>query len=219
MQFDIITLFPDSIKLDHSIIGRAVENSLIEINIHNLREWGLGNRKTVDDKPFGGGAGMILMFEPIYKSLKAIDAYPNTDPKTKIIMTSAGGRQLNQNRVQTYSKELSRMVIICGHYEGVDQRVIDELVDEEISIGPYVLTGGELPAQVIIDSVARLIPGVLGNEQSLAEESHGGFAKEHPQYTRPAEYITEEGKPLKIPPILLSGHHQQIKDWRQQQSN
>lgn len=220
MKFDIITLFPEAFNFTYSIIGRAIESNLVEINIHNLRNYGLGPRQTVDDRPFGGGAGMVMMFEPIYRLLKDLKVYPNRDKSTKVILTSAKGELWNQPKAKRFSEEINRIIIICGHYEGVDNRVAEELVDEEISIGNYVLSGGELAASIMIDSVSRLVPGVLGNPESLEEESHNEVENlEYPQYTRPAEFQTEEGKQLKVPDILLSGNHAEIAKWRKSSAN
>ncbi len=223
MIFDILTIFPHSLQVifSESILGKAQERSEIQINVHDLRKWTFDKRNTVDDKPYGGGPGMLMMVEPIYKCLKEISAYPKDGTsKTKIILTAAGGETWSQTKAQTYAENLDRLVIICGHYEGVDYRVAENLVDEEVSIGNYVLTGGELPAAIITDSIARLLPGVIGNPESLTEESHSleNATSEYPQYTRPAEFTTEEGETWGVPPTLLSGNHQKIKEWREQMS-
>lgn len=216
MQFDILTTFPSSFSyLNESILKRAQEKELIKINIHDLRQWAEDKHKTTDDKPFGGGAGMLMKIEPIYKALKDLGVYPQRDPKTKVILTSAKGVSWNQTLAKKYVQELDRVVIICGHYEGVDQRVVEHLVDDEISIGNYVLSGGEIPSMVLIDSISRLIPGVLGNEDSLLEESHNSDNEsEYPQYTRPASFATPEGETWDVPDILLSGDHSKIQEWR-----
>lgn len=223
MKFDIITIFPNTLEaiFSESILKRAQEKNIIEINVHDLRTWTNDKRKTVDDLPFGGGPGMVMQIEPIYKALKAIGAYPKTDAKTKLILTSAGGEVWNQRSAKNFAQEFERIVIICGHYEGIDQRVTDFLADTEISIGQYVLTGGELPAAIIVDSISRLIPDVLGNAESLLEESHNALSegnsepsKEYPQYTRPAEFVTTEGETWKVPEVLLSGNHAEIAKWR-----
>jgi len=225
MKFDIITLFPQTIEaiVGESILQKAQEAGLIQVDIHDLRKWTDDKRKTVDDKPFGGGPGMLMQIEPIYHALKDLGVYPARPEDTKVILTSAGGKTWNQQTAQTYSESLKRIVIICGRYEGVDHRVVEHLVDHEISIGEYVLTGGELAAGVMVDSISRLVPGVLGNEASLAEESHSTRLKtdekieqEYPQYTRPAEFITEEGKTWEVPEVLLSGNHAEIENWRKQ---
>ena len=207
MKFDVLTLFPEMFKsLDESIIGRAVEKGLIEINLINIRDFSKNKHKKVDDTPYGGGAGMVLMPDVVY------DAYSSVkEDNAKVIYLSPQGKVLNQNKVKELSKE-NHLILLCGHYEGIDQRVLDEIVDEEISIGDYVLTGGELPAMVLIDSVSRYVEGVL-SEDSTKEESFSNNLLEYPQYTRPEEF---KGK--KVPEVLLSGHHENIKKWREQKS-
>ena len=207
MKFDVLTLFPEMFKsLDESIIGRAVEKGLIEINLINIRDFSKNKHKKVDDTPYGGGAGMVLMPDVVY------DAYSSVkDENAKVIYLSPQGKVLNQNKVKELSKE-NHLILLCGHYEGIDQRVLDEIVDEEISIGDYVLTGGELPAMVLIDSVSRYVEGVL-SEDSTKEESFSNNLLEYPQYTRPEEF---RGK--RVPEVLLSGHHENIKKWREQKS-
>ena len=216
MQIDILTLFPKMFvgPLTESIMWRAQDKKFIDLNIVDLRQFGIDERKTVDDRPYGGGAGMIIRVDVIDKALKSIKAKPNTKG-TKIIMTDAGGEKFTQAKTQEYSK-LKRIVIICGHYEGIDHRVHENLVDEIISIGDYVLTGGEIPAMVIADAVTRLIPNVI-KPDSLLEESFSNLDisisnlnREYPQYTRPDVY-----KGWKVPEILLTGDHKKIKDWRQ----
>ncbi len=220
MKIDILTLFPNSFSfLQESIMKRAKESGAVEINIHNIRDKATDKHKTADDRPFGGGPGMLMKFEPIYRSLKSIGVYPERDASTKVLFTSPKGSKWTQSMAQEFSQNIDRLVIICGHYEGVDQRVLDELVDAEISIGDYVLSGGELPAQIIVDSIVRLIPGVLGNEESPIKETEfkdGEVIPEAPQYTRPEIFVTDEGKELKVPDILLSGHHAEIEKWRNQ---
>lgn len=214
IRFDIITLFPEVYSyINFGIIKRASEKNLIDIKIHNLRKYGIGKRKKVDDKPFGGGPGMLLMIEPIYKCLKDIKAYPKTDNFTRIILTSPSGKILNQKKAKNLSK-MNRVVIISGRYEGIDARVSKYFCDEELSVGKYVLSGGELPSMIILDSVSRMVPGVLGNYESLIEESFSSFNVEYPQYTRPAKFKTEEGDILSVPDILLSGNHKKIKNWK-----
>jgi tRNA (guanine37-N1)-methyltransferase len=219
MKIDILTLFPNSFSfLQESIIKRAKESGAVEITIHNIRDNATDKHKTADDRPFGGGPGMLMKFEPIYRSMKALGVYPKKEG-VKVLFTSPKGRKWTQALAQEYSSSVQHLVILCGHYEGVDQRVVDELVDEEISIGDYVLSGGELPAQVIVDSIVRLIPGVLGNEESPIKETafeDDSVIPEAPQYTRPEVFITDEGKELKVPEILLSGHHGEIEKWRQE---
>lgn len=225
MRFDIITIFPDIFEsyFNESIIKRAQERKLIKINTHNLRDYTTDRHKTVDDKPYGGGFGMVLMVEPILKAAKDIlsKRIPlnkrRKSAKRKVILLSAKGNKFDQKMARKFSK-IDQLVIISGRYEGVDERVVDHIADEEVSIGEYVLTGGELPAMVIVDAVTRLIPGVI-TEGSLGEES---FSKErcteHPQYTRP-ESIVINGKTRKVPDILLSGHHQKIKEWQEKHSD
>lgn len=217
MVFDILTTFPTAFSyLNESMLKRAQEKELVTINIHNLRDWAEDKHKTTDDRPFGGNPGMLMKIEPIYKALKSIGAYPNKDQATKVILTSAKGKVWSQNTAQVYAQTLERIVIICGHYEGIDHRVEEFLVDEEVSVGNYVLSGGELPAMVIADSVSRLLSGVLGNERSLSEESvsNGSDLLEYPQYTRPATFTTDEGDEWSVPEVLLSGNHREIEEWQ-----
>ena len=205
MRIDILTLFPESFEpLKQSIIGRAVEKNIIDINLINIRDFSKDKHKKVDDTPYGGGAGMVIRPDVVYDAYKSV-----YEPNAKVIYLSPQGKTLNQNIVQSLSKE-EHLILICGHYEGIDQRVIDEISPEEISIGDYVLTGGELPAMVLIDSVSRYIQGVL-KEESTQEESFTNNLLEYPQYTRPEEF---HGK--KVPDVLLSGHHENIRKWREQ---
>ena len=227
MKIDILTLFPEMFTnvFKESIVNRAQLKGVVEINIHNLRKWTKDNHKTVDDRPYGGGAGMIMMVEPIDLALQELKTQSlKLKTKTinsKVILTSAKGKTYTQSKADEYSK-LKHIIIVCGHYEGVDQRVADHLVDEEISVGNYVLSGGEIPAMVITDSVVRLIPGSLGNPESLLEESYSLPTTnnqqlitnlEYPQYTRPENY-----KGWKVPEILLSGNHKEIEKWRKRNS-
>ena len=207
MKFDVLTLFPEMFKsLDESIIGRAKEKGLIEINLINIRDFSKNKHKKVDDTPYGGGAGMVMMPDVVY------DAYSSVkDDKAKVIYLSPQGKVLNQDKVKELSKE-NHLILLCGHYEGIDQRVLDEIVDEEISIGDYVLTGGELPAMVLIDSVSRYVQGVL-SEDSTNEESFSSNLLEYPQYTRPEEF-----RGRKVPEVLISGHHENIRKWREEKS-
>jgi tRNA (guanine37-N1)-methyltransferase len=207
MQFDVLTLFPEMFEpLNESIIGRAKEKGLININLINIRDFSKNKHKKVDDTPYGGGAGMVMMPDVVY------DAYKSLNPKdAKVIYMSPQGQKLNQKKVVELSKE-KHIILLCGHYEGIDQRVIDEIVDEEISIGDYVLTGGELPAMIVIDSVSRYIEGVL-RDDSTKEESFSEGLLEYPQYTRPEVF---NGK--QVPEVLLSGHHENIDKWRREQS-
>ena len=207
MKFNVLTLFPEMFSaLDESIIGRGKEKGLIDINLINIRDFSKNRHKKVDDTPYGGGAGMVMEPTVVY------DAYCFVkEPNAKVIYMSPQGKTLNQQMVQDLAKE-ENIILLCGHYEGIDQRVIDEIVDEEISIGDYVLTGGELPAMVLIDSVSRYVEGVL-KEDSVQEESFTNGLLEYPQYTRPEVFL---GK--RVPEVLLSGHHENIKEWRRNQS-
>ena len=209
MKFDVLTLFPEMFEpMKHSIIERASEKDLIDINLINIRDFSKDKHKHVDDTPYGGGAGMLIRPDVVY------DAYSSvSEENAKVIYMSPKGKVLNQNMVKELSKE-SHLIILCGHYEGIDQRVLDEIVDEEISIGDYVLTGGELPAMVLIDSVSRYVDGVLSNS-STVEESFSGEDKllEYPEYTRPVEFHG-----MKVPEVLTSGNHQEIARWRREQS-
>lgn len=207
MKFNVLTLFPEMFSaLDESIIGRGKEKGLIDINLINIRDFSKNKHKKVDDTPYGGGAGMVMEPTVVY------DAYCSVkEPNAKVIYMSPQGKTLNQQMVQDLAKE-ENIILLCGHYEGIDQRVIDEIVDEEISIGDYVLTGGELPAMVLIDSVSRYVAGVL-KEDSIQEESFTNGLLEYPQYTRPEIFL---GK--RVPEVLLSGHHENIKEWRRNQS-
>lgn len=209
MKFDVLTLFPEMFEpMKHSIIERASEKDLIDINLINIRDFSKDKHKHVDDTPYGGGAGMLIRPDVVY------DAYSSvSEENAKVIYMSPKGKVLNQNMAKELSKE-SHLIILCGHYEGIDQRVLDEIVDEEISIGDYVLTGGELPAMVLIDSVSRYVDGVLSNS-STVEESFSGEDKllEYPEYTRPAEFHG-----MKVPKVLTSGNHQEIARWRREQS-
>ena len=207
MKFDILTLFPEMFApLEQSIIGRAVENNRIEINLTNIRDFSKDKHKKVDDTPYGGGKGMVIRPDVVYDAYEAVK-----DENAKIIYMSPKGKVLNQEKVKALSKE-NHLIILCGHYEGIDQRVLDEIVDEEISIGDYVLTGGEIPAMVLVDSVSRYVEGVL-SEGSTSEESFSDGLLEYPQYTRPEEF---RGK--KVPEVLISGHHENIKKWREKKS-
>ncbi len=212
MKFDVLTLFPDAFKaiLGESIIGNAQEQGLIEINTINIRDFSKDKHRKVDDYPYGGGSGMVMAAPPIYDAYMSIAE--KADYKPRLIYMSPQGRVFDQSLAKEL-KEYGHVVLLCGHYEGIDERIIEEIVDDEISIGDYVLTGGELPAMVVIDSVSRLIPGVLSSDESYMEESHYGGLLEYPQYTRPYEFRNK-----KVPDILLSGHHANIQKWRQEQS-
>ena len=208
MQFDVLTLFPEMFSiLDESIIGRAKKNKQIDINLVNIRDFSEDKHNKVDDTPYGGGAGMVMMPDVVYRAYNSLENKENA----KVIYMSPQGKKLNQEKVKELSKE-NHLIILCGHYEGIDQRVLDKIVDEEISIGDYVLTGGEIPAMVLIDSVSRYVEGVL-NKESIKEESFIENLLEYPQYTRPEVF---EGE--KVPEVLLSGNHKEIEKWRKEKS-
>ena len=207
MKFDVLTLFPEMFNnLKQSILGRAQEKELIDINLINIRDFSTNKHKKVDDTPYGGGAGMVIMPDIVYSAYNSVK-----EENAKVIYMSPQGRNLNQKKVEALAKQ-KHLIILCGHYEGIDQRVLDKIVDEEISIGDYVLTGGELPAMVLIDSVSRYIEGVI-KKASIKEESFSNGLLEYPQYTRPEIF---EGE--KVPEILLSGHHEKIDEWRKQKA-
>ena len=207
MQFDVLTLFPEMFSsLNESIIGRAKTNKQININLINIRDFAENKHNKVDDTPYGGGAGMVMMPDVVYRAYQSLESND-----AKVIYMSPQGKTLNQKKVIELSKE-EHLIILCGHYEGIDQRVLDKIVDEEISIGDYVLTGGELPAMVLIDGVSRYVEGVLSND-SIKEESFSNGLLEYPQYTRPEIF---EG--MKVPEVLLSGNHKKIDEWRKEQS-
>ncbi len=212
MRFDILTLFPDMFSpvFGESIIGRARERGLLDIRCHQIRDYTKNKQMQVDDYPYGGGMGMVMFPQPIADCFRAVCADVGTRPH--LIYMSPQGHTLTQQRARQLA-QLPAVTILCGHYEGVDERVLDALVDEQISIGDYVLTGGEIPAMALIDCVSRMIPGVLADEVCFTEESHFSGLLEYPQYTRPAEW---EGR--SVPPILLSGHHANIARWRRQMS-
>ena len=208
MKFDVLTLFPEMFdSLNQSILGRAIEKDLININLINIRDFSKDKHKKVDDTPYGGGAGMVIRPDVVYDAYKSIKDANNA----KVIYMSPQGKVLNQQKVKSLSKE-QHLILLCGHYEGIDQRVLDEIVDEEISIGDYVLTGGEIPAMVLIDSVSRYIEGVISNE-STEEESFSNNLLEYPQYTRPEIFNN-----IQVPEILKSGHHENVKKWRRAES-
>jgi len=207
MKIDVLTLFPEMFKgpFSQSIIKRAIDKKIIDIKIHDLRKWSEDKYKTVDGHPFGGGIGMVLMIKPIDKALKELKT-----KKSKVILLSPQGETFKQKTAKKLSLE-KHLIFICGHYEGFDQRIREHLIDQEISIGDYVLTGGELPAMVIIDSITRLIPKVLKKEQATEFESFTNRSLEYPQYTRPANF-----KGWKVPEVLLSGDHKKIAQWQKE---
>lgn len=207
MKFDVLTLFPEMFKpLKESIIGRAIDKDLIDINIIDIRGFSKDKHKKVDDTPYGGGAGMVIRPDVVYNAYKSV-----IQDNAKVVYLSPQGKVLDQREVENLSKE-KHIIVLCGHYEGIDQRVLDEIKPEEISIGDYVLTGGEIPAMVLIDSVSRYVEGVL-NKESIEEESFSNGLLEYPQYTRPEVF---NGK--KVPDVLLTGHHENIRKWRRKES-
>jgi tRNA (guanine37-N1)-methyltransferase len=213
MKIDILTLFPEICRapLGESMMKRAQESKIVDLRIHNLRDWATDKHHIVDDAPFGGGQGMVMKPEPIFAAVEDIQSKVE-NRKSKIILMSPGGRRLDQAMATDLSKE-SHLIVICGHYEGVDHRVIEHIVDLEISIGDYVLTNGAIAAVVLVDAVVRLLPGVLGHEQSAHDDSFSADLLEAPQYTRPAEF-----RGWKIPKVLLSGNHAEIAKWRKEQA-
>lgn len=241
MRFDILTIFPGMFAgyLDESIIKRGRERGLLDIRVHDLRRWAEGKHRKVDDRPFGGGPGMVMAVGPFFRALKSLRAltvvgparnslaravpeasaggrrHPGSTSRTRIILLSAKGKTFTHKEAIRLAK-YDRLVLLCGRYEGVDERVAAQLADEELSIGNYVLTGGELPALVVVDAVSRHIPGVLGKAASLEQESHiEEGVTEYPQYTRPEIFAPKRGEKWKVPPILLSGDHKKIAEWRQ----
>ncbi|HZR79176.1 MAG TPA: tRNA (guanosine(37)-N1)-methyltransferase TrmD, partial [Chthoniobacterales bacterium] len=222
MKIDILTLFPDICRapLSESMMKRAQENKIVDLHIHNLRDWATDKHHIVDDAPFGGGQGMVMKPEPIFAAVEELKKTSNAQrptsnaeqQKPKVVLMSPAGRRLDQKIASEISEE-SHLIIICGHYEGVDHRVIEHLIDLEISIGDYVLTNGAIAAAVLVDAVVRLLPGVLGDDQSAADDSFSIGSLEAPHYTRPAEF-----RSWKVPEILLSGNHSQIAKWRREQA-
>ena len=210
IRFDVLSLFPKTLEgfTQESILGKASEHGLIEINSLDLRRWADGKQREADDRPFGGGAGMVLKPEPIFKAVEEI-----SEQNTKVIFATPDGEPFSSGIAKQLAGE-SHLVFICGHYEGVDQRVRDHLVDHEFSIGDYVITNGALASAVMIDAISRHIPGVLGTPESLSEESFEANLLSHPQYTRPHDF-----KGMKVPDVLLSGNHQEISQWRKIQSH
>jgi tRNA (guanine37-N1)-methyltransferase len=216
MKFEVLTIFPEFFRgpFEHGVVARAREAGILDVRIHDLRNWTSDRHRTVDDRPFGGGEGMLMKPEPLFLSVESI--WPERTARQKVVLLSAQGRLFDQETARRFAS-LDGLLLICGRYEGVDERVAEHLADEEISIGDYVLSGGELPAAVVIDAVARLLPGVLGNEASALNESFSTVDNEEaslldwPQYTRPADF-----RGWQAPEVLLSGHHEQIRRWRRQ---
>jgi len=211
MRIDVLTLFPEAFSgpLDISMLKRARERGLLELYLHNIRDWATDKHRTVDDYPFGGGQGMVLRVDVLDRALQAVQAM---DARRGTVIYLSPQGELLTDRLARELATHPRLILVCGRYEGVDERFVEHCVDREISIGDYVLTGGELPAMVLIDAVARHVPGVLGDEASAAEDSFADGLLEHPQYTRPAEY-----RGWKVPDVLLSGHHAKIAEWRREQ--
>ncbi|MGI5959274.1 MAG: tRNA (guanosine(37)-N1)-methyltransferase TrmD [Massiliimalia sp.] len=214
MRIDILTLFPEMCErvLSESIVGRARKNGFIQVYCHNIRDYTLDKHRRVDDAPYGGGKGMVMQAEPIWRCFCAVWEESGTIEKPYVIYLSPQGNVLTQQKSIAYS-EMEHLILLCGHYEGVDERILEKIVDEEVSIGDYVLTGGELPALVLTDTVARLCDGVLSDSVCFEEESHYNGLLEYPQYTRPEVW---DGKA--VPPVLLTGHHANIEAWRKQLS-
>jgi tRNA (guanine37-N1)-methyltransferase len=216
MKIDIVTLFPEICRapLSESMMKRVQEKGIVELHIHNLRDWTTDKHHVVDDAPFGGGQGMVVKPEPIFAAVEDLkQRRANSGRRAlKIVLMSPAGRRLDQELAAELSQE-SHLIVLCGHYEGVDHRVIEHLVDHEISIGDYVLTNGAIAAVVLVDAIVRLLPGALGHEQSASDDSFSGGLLEAPQYTRPAEFLG-----WKVPEVLLSGNHSEIAKWRREQS-
>ena len=209
MRIDVLTLFPEMFAgpLDVSIVQRAREAGALDLRVRNLRDYTHDRHQTVDDRPFGGGPGMVLKPDPVFEAVEDL-----SDAQTHVVLTTPAGRVFNQ-QVAAELAQKEHLLLICGSYEGIDERVCEALVDDELSIGDYVLTNGGLPAMVIVDAVTRLLPGVLGHEQSAADESFSHGLLEYPQYTRPAEF-----RGMRVPEVLLSGHHAEIEKWREEQA-
>ena len=208
MKIDILTLFPEMFEpLKESILGRALEKDLFELNLINIRDFSLDKHKKVDDYVFGGGDGMLMTPQPLYDAIMSVKTN-----NSYIVYMSPKGSILNQNKVETIAKDVEHLIIVCGHYEGIDERIIELCIDEQISIGDYVLTGGELPAMVLVDSVLRFVPKVLGNDTSMEDESFADGLLEYPQYTRPREFMG-----LSVPEVLLNGNHKEIEKWKLEQ--
>ncbi|MCD8046863.1 MAG: tRNA (guanosine(37)-N1)-methyltransferase TrmD [Clostridiales bacterium] len=212
MRFHILTLFPDMVRqgLATSIIGNAIDNRLIELNLVNIRDYTQDRHNKVDDYPYGGGAGMVMQAQPVYDAWRSV--VDGIGRRPRCIYLTPQGRLFDQPMARSLAQE-EELIFLCGHYEGVDERVLEEIVTDQVSIGDYVLTGGELPAMVMADAIARMVPGVLTNEESGSTESLEGGLLEYPQYSRPAEWMGR-----KVPPVLLSGDHQKVEAWRHEQS-
>ena len=209
LRIDVVTIFPQlfDAPLRTSLLGKAVADGLIDVRVHDLREHGLGKHRSVDDEPYGGGAGMVMRPEPLFEAVERVRG-----PESHVVLLSPRGRRLD-NGVVSALADHGHLILLCGRFEGVDERVAEHLVDDEVSIGDYVLAGGELPALVLVEAVSRLVPGVLGNAESLASESYAHGLLEYPQYTRPAEY-----RGWRVPDVLVSGDHDAVERWRREQS-
>ena len=214
MNFHVLTLFPDMIRdgLMASITGRAIKAGIISLAVVNIRDYTENKHKKVDDYPYGGGAGMLMQAQPVYDAWEAVNRRIGTEKKTRVVFLSPQGNTFNQHMAKEFAKE-EDLIFLCGHYEGIDERVLEEIVTDQVSIGDYVLTGGELPAMVMIDAVSRMVPGVLSNQESGVSESFSEHLLEYPQYSRP-----EVWKEKKVPAILLSGDHKKVEEWRLEQS-
>ena len=219
MRFDIMTLFPDLVEtvLSESVIGRAQKNGAIAVRVHNIRDYSEDKHRRVDDTPYGGGKGMLMMAPPIWRCYQGVLRRQEEEGlenlRRRVIYLSPAGQVLTQKRAEGLARDYNNLILLCGHYEGVDSRIVDEIVDEEISIGDFVLTGGEIPACILTDCVARLIPGVLADAECYEKESISSGLLEYPQYTRPYEYHG-----MKVPDVLISGHHENIDRWRREQA-
>jgi len=216
IRFDIITIFPEIFDsyFKESIIQRAIKKRLMKVRVHNLRKWTKDRHQTVDDRPFGGGLGMVMKVEPLFKAVTALKKLKVNRQRSKVILFTPRGKKFNQKMAYRFSK-LDQLIFICGRYEGVDERVAKYLADEEVSIGDYVLMGGELPAMIVVETIARLIPGIIGKPQLLKERipKTKGFI-EYPQYTRPEVFAPRKGAKWGVPKVLLSGDHKKIAEWR-----
>lgn len=208
MKIDILTLFPEMFEpLKESILGRALEKKLFELNLINIRDFSLDKHKKVDDYVFGGGDGMLMTPQPLYDAIMSVKT-----EKSYVVYMSPKGTVLNQTKVKSIARDIEHLIIVCGHYEGIDERIIELCIDEQISIGDYVLTGGELPAMVLTDAVLRYIPQVLGSDTSVEDESFSDSLLEYPQYTRPREFMG-----LSVPEVLINGNHKEIAKWKEEQ--
>lgn len=212
MKFHVLTLFPEMIEqgFASSITGRAMEKGILELSAVNIRDYAVNKHMRVDDYPYGGGAGMVMQAEPVYRCYEDVSA--KIGCKTRVVYLTPQGRVFNQRMAEEFAKE-ENLIFLCGHYEGIDERVLEEIVTDPVSIGDYVLTGGELPSLVMMDAISRLVPGVLGNDDSAVGESFAGSLLEYPQYSRPAVWREKE-----VPAVLLSGHHANVEAWRREQS-